>query len=173
MIKRNFHTIIINENRTHEGISIPPAAPSCFFSLTRLLRAETSACSVSTRRSLSSTSLHAFYPTPNTENVWVKQQEGKTHSSKQFPLLLTCSSDCRESFILFTSLTSLSSPLEEKNFDLQQEQKMRVTAAAGDRWDVNCVQDHTRVSSWWRYNPLQSTEPTPSSTPAVPVNPGC
>lgn len=45
-------------------------------------------------------------------------------------LLLTCSSDCRESFILFTSLTSLRSPLDEKNLDLKEpEVKLRVRGA--------------------------------------------
>lgn len=42
-----------------------------------------------------------------------------------------------------------------------------------DRWDAKCVQDLTRVSSWWGYNLLQSTELIPSSTRAAPINPGC
>lgn len=46
----------------HKDNSKPFPAPLCLFSLSRLLRAETSACSVSTRRSLSSTFRHAFCP---------------------------------------------------------------------------------------------------------------
>ena len=109
-------TTVFSNNRTHNE---PFPALLFFFSLSRLLRAETSACSFSTRRSLSSTSLHAFCPTQNTQAesqcVWSSKQV-QTH----FLLLLTCSSDCSDSFILFTSLTSLSCPLDEKNLALER-----------------------------------------------------
>lgn len=143
----------------------------CFFSLSRLLRAETSACSVSTRRSLSSTSPHAFCPTQNTQAesqcVWIGKQV-QTH----FLLLLTCSSDCSDSFILFTSLTSLSCPLDEKNLALEWYKTSNMIKHTHQMY-ISCSprQDHTCVSSWRGYNLLQKTELTPSSTPAAPVNP--
>lgn len=95
----------------------PFSASLRIFSFSLLLRAEMSACSVSTTRSLSSTSMHAFCPTWNTNN------EGAKLKHITFATQLTCSSDCRESFILFTSLTSLSSPLGQKNFELKQQKK--------------------------------------------------
>lgn len=164
---------------THKDNSQPFPAPLRFFSLSLLLRAETSARSVSTRRSLSSTSLHAFCPTGNTKNECVKQRRRvKTHRPQHLLSLLTCSSDCRESFILFTSLTSLSSPLAEKNLELEQREKTHLKLhERAHGCDVNGhldrVQGRTRVSSWWGYSLRRSTERTPSSKPTVPVNPGC
>lgn len=59
----------------------PLPAPLCFFSLSLLLRAETWACKVSTRRSLSSTSLQAFCSIGSAKNNCVKQQQVKTPRS--------------------------------------------------------------------------------------------
>lgn len=103
----------------------PFPLPLCFLSLSLPLSAATSACRASTRRSLSSTSLHAFCPTGNTKTESLKRQEVKTLHLLRLLLLLTCSSACRDSFIVFTSFTSLSSPLEEKNLDLEQDTKLQ------------------------------------------------
>lgn len=63
----------------------PFPAPLCFFSLSLLLRAETWACKVSTRRSLSSTSLQAFCSVGSAKNNCVKQQQVKTPCSAPAP----------------------------------------------------------------------------------------
>lgn len=70
---------------THKDNSKPFPAPLRLFSLSRLLRAETSACSVSTRRSLSSTFRHAFCPEGKKDQLW----SGKIQLQGPTPLLIT------------------------------------------------------------------------------------
>lgn len=73
--------------------------------------------------------------------------------------VFTWSSDCSESFILFISLTSLSSPLEEKNLELEQQkgQTWRYTSRSADVTSVTLsmcrilpVLLHGEVITWRR-----------------------